>query len=130
MFDNLITPLEKAVELFSELTFRGSNEALILLNEQREGLAEGGLAYAPTKAIVGDNRNAQVDPEVIAPLSKLKSMLAPTNNVLGENKLTIEVVPINVDGTKAYSEIKNYEFYLNSQNTDKKLNIKTNFGRT
>jgi hypothetical protein len=94
------------------------------------GLAEGGLAYEPTKVIVGDNRNAQIDPQVIAPLSKLKSMLAPTNNVLGENKLTIEVVPINVDGTKAYSEIKNYEFYLNSQNTDKKLNIKTNFGRT
>lgn len=38
-------------------------------------LAEGGLAYAPTMAMVGDNRNARVDPEVIAPLSKLKSMM-------------------------------------------------------
>ena len=26
-------------------------------------------------ALVGDNRNARVDPEVIAPLSKLKSMM-------------------------------------------------------
>jgi len=38
-------------------------------------LAEGGLAYSPTMATVGDNRNARVDPEVIAPLSKLKSMM-------------------------------------------------------
>jgi tape measure domain-containing protein len=38
-------------------------------------LAEGGLAYGPTMATVGDNRNARVDPEVIAPLSKLKSMM-------------------------------------------------------
>lgn len=38
-------------------------------------LAEGGLATGPTMALVGDNRNARVDPEVIAPLSKLKSML-------------------------------------------------------
>ena len=38
-------------------------------------LAEGGLATGPTMALVGDNRNARVDPEVIAPLSKLKSMM-------------------------------------------------------
>lgn len=38
-------------------------------------LAEGGLAYSPTMAIVGDNPNAKSDPEVIAPLSKLAGML-------------------------------------------------------
>jgi len=38
-------------------------------------LAQGGLAFAPTMAMVGDNKNARVDPEVIAPLSKLKSMM-------------------------------------------------------
>jgi tape measure domain-containing protein len=38
-------------------------------------LAQGGLAYGPTLATVGDNRGARVDPEVIAPLSKLKGML-------------------------------------------------------
>jgi tape measure domain-containing protein len=38
-------------------------------------LAEGGLAYGPTMAMVGDNKNVRVDPEVIAPLSKLKSMM-------------------------------------------------------
>ena len=38
-------------------------------------LAQGGLAYGPTLAMVGDNRGASADPEVIAPLSKLKDML-------------------------------------------------------
>jgi hypothetical protein len=38
-------------------------------------LAQGGLAYGPTQAIVGDNQGAKIDPEVIAPLSKLKDMM-------------------------------------------------------
>lgn len=38
-------------------------------------LAQGGLATAPTLAMVGDNKNAKTDPEVIAPLSKLQGML-------------------------------------------------------
>lgn len=38
-------------------------------------LANGGLAYGPTYAMVGDNPGARVDPEVIAPLSKLKALL-------------------------------------------------------
>ena len=37
--------------------------------------AEGGLVYGPTTAIVGDNPNSRIDPEVIAPLSKLRNML-------------------------------------------------------
>lgn len=39
-------------------------------------LAQGGLAFGETAAIVGDNPNASVDPEVIAPLSKLKGMMS------------------------------------------------------
>jgi len=46
-------------------------------------LAEGGLAYGPTMATVGDNRNAMVDPEVIAPLSKLKGMLGDVGGMGG-----------------------------------------------
>ena len=38
-------------------------------------LAQGGLAYGPTMALVGDNRSASIDPEVIAPLSKLRDMM-------------------------------------------------------
>ncbi|QJC53054.1 hypothetical protein HGI30_16720 [Paenibacillus albicereus] len=39
-------------------------------------LAEGGLAYGPTLAMVGDNRGAAADPEVISPLSKLEGIIA------------------------------------------------------
>ncbi|WP_375103768.1 hypothetical protein ACDZ28_32675 [Paenibacillus sp. RS8] len=38
-------------------------------------LAKGGLAYGPTLAMVGDNRGAAADPEVVSPLSKLEGML-------------------------------------------------------
>ena len=49
---------------------------MALINKvQIPALAEGGLASGPTMAIVGDNRNAAIDPEVISPLSKLKDMM-------------------------------------------------------
>lgn len=50
-------------------------------NKSNQGvkLAKGGLAYGPTSAIVGDNPNAGSDPEVIAPLSKLKGMIGGPN---------------------------------------------------
>jgi len=44
-------------------------------NQQQVKLAKGGLAYGETLAVVGDNPNARMDPEVIAPLSKLQGML-------------------------------------------------------
>lgn len=55
-------------------------------------LAQGGLAFGPTLAMVGDNKNASVDPEVIAPLSKLKEMM-------GEGGGTGRVV-FEIEGTK------------------------------
>ena len=38
-------------------------------------LAQGGLAYGPTMAVVGDNPGAANDPEVVAPLSKLRDYM-------------------------------------------------------
>lgn len=43
-------------------------------------LAKGGLAYQPTLAMIGDNRNARTDPEVVAPLSKLQGMMGNSDN--------------------------------------------------
>jgi len=42
-------------------------------------LAKGGLVKAPTLAMVGDNKGAARDPEVVSPLSKLESMLHSGN---------------------------------------------------
>lgn len=50
-------------------------------------LANGGLAYGPTYAMVGDNVGARVDPEVIAPLSKLKGIMGAAGG--GNLNLTI-----------------------------------------
>lgn len=44
-------------------------------------LANGGLVRAPTIAMVGDNKNAHNDPEVISPLSKLQGMIDDNNSV-------------------------------------------------
>lgn len=38
-------------------------------------LAQGGIVFGPTAAIVGDNPNAHIDPEVVAPLSQLRRLL-------------------------------------------------------
>jgi hypothetical protein len=43
--------------------------------ENAPKLAKEGLAFGPTYAMVGDNPNAGVDPEVITPLSKLKNLM-------------------------------------------------------
>ena len=43
-------------------------------------LAKGGLAYGETLAVVGDNPNARMDPEVIAPLSKLQNMIGKSGS--------------------------------------------------
>jgi hypothetical protein len=55
-------------------------------------LASGGLAYAPTLAVVGDNRGAASDPEVIAPLSKLRQYMGGPSLELAGN------VTLRVDG--------------------------------
>lgn len=43
-------------------------------------LAKGGLAFGPTLAMVGDNKGAASNPEVIAPLDKLESMMSGDDN--------------------------------------------------
>lgn len=45
--------------------------------------AKGAMVFGPTSAIVGDNPGASVDPEVIAPLSKLKQYMQPQQQMLG-----------------------------------------------
>lgn len=76
-----------ASDLFSRNTPSRRFEDIFSGSEVHNGLggsaipfSSGGIVSAPTLALVGDNRNASVDPEVIAPLSKLESMIAGDNN--------------------------------------------------
>jgi hypothetical protein len=52
-----------------------TGKVLMNLMQTPPKLATGGLAYGPTLAVVGDNRGAASDPEVIAPLSKLRNYM-------------------------------------------------------
>ena len=53
----------------------GAVQLATTLSAPLPALAQGGLAFGESLALVGDNRNARMDPEVIAPLSKLESMM-------------------------------------------------------
>lgn len=58
---------------------------------QVPALASGGLAYAPTLAVVGDNRGAASDPEVIAPLSKLRQYMGqPSLELVGDVEFRVD----------------------------------------
>ena len=82
-----------------------------LINKSAESdvpaLATGGLAYGKTIAIVGDNANASVDPEVIAPLSKLQAMLPAAG--------ASQNIKISLDG-KLTAKGRDLEFILKNEN--------------
>jgi len=63
-------------------------------------LAEGGLAYGATTAIVGDNPNARVDPEVIAPLSKLQDIIGASRVEVFGRISGSDIVLANDRGTR------------------------------
>lgn len=51
-------------------------------------LAKGGIAYKPTNALIGEYPGARSNPEVVAPLNKLKSLLG--NSGVGTVKFRID----------------------------------------
>ena len=68
-------------------------------------LAEGGMATGPTMAVVGDNPNAHIDPEVISPLSKLQNMIQPAYSPDGiEVYGMIKGADIEISNRKAMRE--------------------------
>lgn len=86
-------------------------------------LAKGGLAKAPTLAMVGDNPNAASDPEVISPLSKLKDMIADTQQQSGVSDNTAVLAMLK----KIYDLLNTQEtqytnvVYLDSEEIERKL---------
>lgn len=53
-------------------------------------LAEGGIASGPTLALVGEYAGASGNPEVIAPLNKLRALLEPQDRGVGQVVFKIE----------------------------------------
>ena len=63
--------------------------------------ADGGIVSGPTYALVGEYAGARNNPEVIAPLDKLRSMINPAGSVVG-GKFEMEV-----RGRKLYAVLQN-----------------------
>ncbi|PKM69182.1 MAG: hypothetical protein CVU95_00955 [Firmicutes bacterium HGW-Firmicutes-2] len=75
-------------------------------------LAKGGLASAPTLAMVGDNKNARIDPEVIAPLSKLESIMGS-----GGQQKVVEAIMMLID----VLENKDFSVELDGEKLNRRL---------
>lgn len=72
--------------------------------------ASGGLAYGPTLGLMGEYPGASSNPEVIAPLSKLQAMLAPSGGT------TVILQPgLDFDGDRMRIFLKRLESNVNKR---------------
>lgn len=79
-------------------------------------LAAGGLVSAPTLALVGDNKGAATDPEVVAPLSKLQGLLGQTSDPQIIAMLN-RIITLLENEESVYQN----NFYLDSERIESKL---------
>ena len=92
-------------------------------------LAKGGVVYQPTLAMVGDNPGAQHDPEIVSPLSKLKSLLPEQNhqdNRILESKLDTliqlaEILIATIAENQPVIQIGDKEIYAASERGRRKF---------
>lgn len=93
-------------------------------------LAKGGLVRQPTLAMIGDNPNAQSDPEIVSPLSKLKNLLPEQNqnrDFMLESKLDTliqltEVLISTIEENQPVIRIGDTEIYTASERGRRKFN--------
>lgn len=60
--------------------------------------ADGGIVSGPTLSLTGEYANANTDPEVIAPLSKLKSLLGADSLGMNSNSNSVQSIVVNITG--------------------------------
>ena len=72
--------------------------------------AKGGIVSGPTMGLMGEYPGASSNPEVIAPLNKLKSMLG-TSKVI--NNTEIGEVKFKIEGRDLVGTLSNYQKYKN-----------------
>ena len=98
-----ISPLTGGMPWAGIIGALGAVQLGTILSAPLPALAQGGLAFGESLALVGDNRNARMDPEVIAPLSKLEQMM-------GGGSMEV------------YGIIRGEDIYLSNMRTNKRLN--------
>ena len=72
-------------------------------------LAKGGIAYGETLATVGEYANARTNPEIIAPLDKLKSILG-TSGAIGGGEVRFVIEQDKLVGVLATANQKSLYF--------------------
>jgi len=69
--------------------------------------ADGGLAYGKTLGVFGEYSNARSNPEVVAPLDKLQSIL---KNSVGGNREPVVMIPdVQIKGADIYLSFTRYQ---------------------
>ncbi|WP_347839315.1 phage tail tape measure protein [uncultured Draconibacterium sp.] len=86
--------------------------ATALFNSVIPKFADGGIAYGPTVGMIGEYPGARSNPEVIAPLDKLKGMLAGSGG--GRDRLVIPT-----------TRIRKGDIYISYKEAEKELTNRT-----
>ena len=60
----------------------GAAQIAVAAAQQPPAFADGGVIYGPTMGLMGEYPTARTDPEIISPLSKLKSIIGDTGSVV------------------------------------------------
>ena len=68
----------------------GGTAAVISAFASMPAFANGGIVYGPTVGLIGEYAGAANNPEVIAPLDKLKSIINPQQNITGNVQFKIK----------------------------------------
>ena len=82
--------IQLAIMTMIDVLMGGKNlsKALLTGNAMKVmGLADGGIVSGPTTALIGEYPGASSNPEVVAPLDKLKSMIGGSQNVTVQGRL-------------------------------------------
>lgn len=82
-----------------------ASAAKAALNKAATSFASGGIVYGETFARVGEYPGAANNPEVIAPLDKLRNLIQPQGNGMGEGTVKFEI-----SGDKLYGVLQNYQY--------------------
>ena len=81
----------------------GGTAAVISAFASMPSFADGGLVYGPTVALTGEYAGASSNPEVIAPLDKLRGMIGGSGGVAGGE------VEFRISGTTLLGVLRNAE---------------------
>jgi len=72
-----------------------NNAAKDMANSDLTPMAKGGIVYGPTPILAGEYNNAPRDPEVISPLSKLKSIIDSREQTQQNNEVVKALNAVN-----------------------------------